>query len=293
MDDAGAPGAAPGPVEGLERERRKLVATARSALWRGTWPPGSPELIYERLSLFGTAGIDVAAATGARHVLEINALLTAEESAWRGLHLVALARRAGSGGARLQPTCGSRSATRCGAIAPYAAGGPSITVPNGVDTESVRHPTRPERARAAFGLPPDGDVLGFTGSLRPWHGLDVAIAALAELPRAGAGWSSPATDRSGNNWNSRPPRSASAIASDGWERLRTNGFRRCWRPAIWPSRRIRSCRISASRRSSCTSTWRRACPSSPATSGRSGARSRTAAGDAWSRRVTRRRWPRR
>ena len=34
----------------------------------------------------------------------------------------------------------------------------------------------------AFGLPPGGVLLGFTGSIRPWHGLDIAIAALAELP---------------------------------------------------------------------------------------------------------------
>jgi glycosyltransferase involved in cell wall biosynthesis len=68
------------------------------------------------------------------------------------------------------------------AIAPYAAGGPSITVPNGVDTELFA--ARPDRrlARAAFSLPTGGELLGFTGSLRPWHGLDVAIDALAELP---------------------------------------------------------------------------------------------------------------
>jgi len=84
----------PGRSEGLERERRKLAATeAVSVLARDLAADLRPELIYERLALFGTAGLDVAAHTGARHVLEVNALLTAEESAWRGLNLVALARR--------------------------------------------------------------------------------------------------------------------------------------------------------------------------------------------------------
>jgi len=68
------------------------------------------------------------------------------------------------------------------AIAPYAAGGPSITVPNGVDTDLFATRPDPLQARASLGLPSGGVLLGFTGSIRPWHGLDVAIAALAELP---------------------------------------------------------------------------------------------------------------
>ena len=173
----------PGRSEGLERERRKLAATeAVRVLALEVAAHLRPELIYERLSLFGTAGLDVAARTGARHVLEVNALLTAEESAWRGLHLVSLARQreaAALGAADLRVTVSDEVRL---AIEPYAAGRPSITVPNGVDTDLFAARPDREQARAAFGLPQDRVLLGFTGSIRPWHGLDVAIAALAELP---------------------------------------------------------------------------------------------------------------
>ena len=173
----------PGRSQGLERERRKLSATdavARLAL--DVAARLRPELIYERLSLFGTAGMQVAAQTGARHVLEINALLTAEESAWRGLHLVALAGEREAAVLRAADLRVAVSDEVRRAAAPFAAGGASITVPNGVDTDLFESRPDRQRARAAFGLPTGGALLGFTGSIRPWHGLDTAIAALAELP---------------------------------------------------------------------------------------------------------------
>ena len=173
----------PGRSKGPERERRKLAAT--ETVRRKSHEVAArlrPELIYERLSLFGTAGTDLAAESGARHLLEINALLTAEESAWRGLHLVSLAKEIELrviGAADLRVAV---SGEVLRAITPYAAGGASIAIPNGVDTELFN--TRHDRvhSRAALGLPRDGVLLGFTGSLRPWHGLDIAIAALTELP---------------------------------------------------------------------------------------------------------------
>ncbi len=173
----------PGRSVGLERERRKLAATAAvseqacavAALLR-------PELIYERLSLFGTAGLDVADATGAAHVLEVNALLTAEETTWRGLQLVDLARAIETRVLRGADLRVAVSDEVLAAIAPFAAGGARITVPNGVDTELFAAGHDRVRCRIAFGLPQDALLLGFTGSIRPWHGLDIAISALVDLP---------------------------------------------------------------------------------------------------------------
>src|SRR6478752_1636143 len=173
----------PGRSQGLERERRKLASTeAVRVLALEVAARLRPELIYERLSLFGTAGMQVAAQTGARHLLEVNALLTAEESAWRGLHLAALAGEREAAVLRAADLRVAVSDEVLRDIAPYAASGSSITVPNGVDTDLFE--PRPDRrqARAAFGLPSGDLLLGFTGSLRPWHGLDIAVAALAELP---------------------------------------------------------------------------------------------------------------
>jgi glycosyltransferase involved in cell wall biosynthesis len=173
----------PGRSQGLERERRKLAATeAVRVLALDVAARLRPQLIYERLSLFGTAGMQVAAQTGARHLLEVNALLTAEESAWRGLHLATLAGEREAAVLRAADLRVAVSDEVLRDIAPYAASGSSITVPNGVDTDLFE--PRPDRrqARAAFGLPGGDLLLGFTGSLRPWHGLDIAVAALAELP---------------------------------------------------------------------------------------------------------------
>jgi glycosyltransferase involved in cell wall biosynthesis len=173
----------PGRSQGLERERRKLASTeAVRVLALEVAARLRPELIYERLSLFGTAGMQVAAQTGARHLLEVNALLTAEESAWRGLHLATLAGEREAAVLRAADLRVAVSDEVLRDIAPYAASGSSITVPNGVDTDLFE--PRPDRrqARAAFGLPSGDLLLGFTGSLRPWHGLDIAVAALAELP---------------------------------------------------------------------------------------------------------------
>ncbi len=173
----------PGRSEGLEREQRKLDAT-RTLGVRATQVAGRlrPHLIYERLSLFGSAGLAVAADTGAGHLLEINALLTLEETTWRGLHLGSLARKVEARVLRSADLRVAVSDEVLAAIAPYAAGGAAITVPNGVDTDRFATRYSRQRSRAAFGLPPHAALLGFTGSLRPWHGLDIAIAALADLP---------------------------------------------------------------------------------------------------------------
>lgn len=173
----------PGRSEGLERERRKLVATrAVTRRAREVAARFGPDIVYERLSLFGTAGLRVVADTGACHVLEVNALLTAEETAWRGLHLAELARTVEAEVLASADLRVAVSGEVLDLIAPDSAGGLSIVVPNGVDTDLFA--SRPDRgrSRAAFGLPPDATLLGFTGSIRPWHGLDLAIDALSALP---------------------------------------------------------------------------------------------------------------
>lgn len=173
----------PGRADGIERERRKLRmvdqvvegATADLSAFQ-------PDLLYERLSLFGTAGSRLAVMTGATHVIEVNALLAEEEARWRRLVLVdeaagrerdALAR------ADLRVCVSAEVAASVARVAP---GPPTIVVPNGVDAGLFAEPADRAAARRELDLPPGGQLLGFTGSLRPWHGLDVALAALGELP---------------------------------------------------------------------------------------------------------------
>jgi len=173
----------PGRADGIERERRKLrlvdqvveEAAADLAAFQ-------PDLLYERLSLFGTAGARLAATTGVNHVVEVNALLAEEEAAWRGLILAEEAagrEREALSRADLRVCVSSEVAADVERVAP---GPPTIVVPNGVDARLFAERTDRAGARRALGLPPGGQLVGFAGSLRPWHGLDVALSALGHLP---------------------------------------------------------------------------------------------------------------
>ena len=173
----------PGRAQGPTRELRKREVVEKVAA-RGLEAAARlrPHLVYERLSLFGTAGLRVAATSGARHVVEVNALLTREEASWRGLHEPQLAQAAEAmvlAGADLRVAVSEEVAAE---VRPFCGGGPLIVVPNGVDVELFRDRPDRTRARAELGLPLSAQLLCFTGSLRPWHGLDIAIEAMAALP---------------------------------------------------------------------------------------------------------------
>jgi len=173
----------PGRSTGLERERRKL-STVREVreLGRAVLAEQPVDLVYERLSLFGDAGIDLAAAATVPLVLEVNSLLATEEADWRGLQLAARAAEVEKrvlGAADVVVAVSDEVADQVRVQAP----GRAVTVvPNGVD--AAMFADLPERAdaRQHWGLPADADLLVFSGSLRPWHGLAHAVDALAHLP---------------------------------------------------------------------------------------------------------------
>jgi glycosyltransferase involved in cell wall biosynthesis len=173
----------PGWSKGIRRELRKL-STVERLVREGREPLTrfAPHVVYERMSLFGTAGRRLAAATGSTHVVEVNALLAEEEARWRGLRLAGLARRRERAvllGADLRVAVSDEVAT---AIEDVAPGKPVAVVPNGVDGLLFAEIPEQAQARRFLGLPTSRPLIGFAGSLRPWHGLEVVIEALAELP---------------------------------------------------------------------------------------------------------------
>ncbi len=172
----------PGRAEGLVRERNKLALVDRfKVVGREVLSAFGPELIYERLSLFGTAGVDLAAATDARHVVEVNALLAREEAAWRGLRLVgeATSREAAVLTSADHVICVSDEVAaqvreiRCDHVS---------TVANGFDEAAFSGPVDRAHVRASHGLPATGPVAIFVGTLRPWHGVENALRAVRRLP---------------------------------------------------------------------------------------------------------------
>ncbi len=137
--------------------------------------------VYERYSLFGTAGWEFASRHGLPFVLEVNAPLVEEAKAYRGL---------------IQETLALEIATHLFASADHVmavsqavkdyildlAPTARVTVlPNGVDTDRIRPipPSRLWRERATGGRA-DSYVLGFVGRVRPWHGVDLLLDAMAE-----------------------------------------------------------------------------------------------------------------
>jgi glycosyltransferase involved in cell wall biosynthesis len=174
----------PGRTHGLRRELRKLrFMAALPGRIQPTLEGFAPEVVYERLSLFGARGRAIADRFDAVHVVEVNALLAREDAQWRGLRLASLARRrehAALSHADLRVAVSDEVAR---AVADVAPGPRVLVVPNGVDASTFAALPDRDGARAQLGLSPEVVWLGFSGALRPWHGLDRAVDALAHLPR--------------------------------------------------------------------------------------------------------------
>jgi glycosyltransferase involved in cell wall biosynthesis len=173
----------PGRSSGIEREHRKL-STVRSVhtLADTVARRFGPDVVYERLSLFGNAGRQVAREVAAQHVLEVNALLAEEEAAYRSLYLVDLAHEIERSVLRSADLRVAVSDELARSVRSNAPGMRTLVVPNGADIQLFGSAPDRVTARVRLCLPPDRPLLVFTGTLRRWHGLDVAISALAGLP---------------------------------------------------------------------------------------------------------------
>jgi glycosyltransferase involved in cell wall biosynthesis len=144
---------------------------------------GAFDCIYERYALFGFGGLELARRLGIPHVLEVNAPLCAEQERVRGLHLADVAQALEARvwcetGAVLAVSEETAAAARdCGADAERVH-----VVPNGVDTArfALDRATAAARVRAGLDLG-TGPIVGFVGSLKPWHGTDVLVDAFARV----------------------------------------------------------------------------------------------------------------
>jgi glycosyltransferase involved in cell wall biosynthesis len=157
---------------------------------------GAFDIIYERYSLWSDAGMVFARSHGIPGVLEVNAPLIEEQSRYRHLIDRQLAE---------QLSCRAFGAATliCAVsdgVAAYVRRFPEandkiVVVPNGVDPSRFLNPIA--------ALPPPAGVLtlGFVGTLKPWHGLDVLTAAF-------------------HDFHASHPMSRLLIVGDGPERVR-------------------------------------------------------------------------
>lgn len=143
----------------------------------------APDFIYERASLYSTAGVELARVLGVPLVLELNSPLAVEQSAYRQTRLGELAARAERWTlSRADAVLAVSDLLREHAVSLGAEPERVHVVPNGVNAE-LFHPGPPDPEVVGRWNLGDGPVLGFVGGLRPWHGVGVLPALVERLLR--------------------------------------------------------------------------------------------------------------
>ena len=168
----------------LRQELRNLLYNHPLRARLGRALLGEPaDFIYERYTLFGLAGIDTARTHGVPHVLEVNAPLAEEQERMRGLELKEMARATER---RIWNTTDAvivvsqrlaETVASCGVPAARIHVLPNAVDPRrfspGAAADTVPMAVR-ERVRGRC-------VIGFVGSLKPWHGVETLFEAFARL----------------------------------------------------------------------------------------------------------------
>ena len=138
-----------------------------------------PDVLYERYNLYLMSGLLLKRRLRIPLLLEVNAPLVDERLRFGGLGLPALGRwaerRVWQGADVVLPV------TQVLAAHVHAAGVPpgrTVVIPNGINTAHFAQAPTPAQAKAALGWQ-GALVLGFTGFLRDWHGVDRVLHWLA------------------------------------------------------------------------------------------------------------------
>ncbi len=135
---------------------------------------GTIDVIYERQSLWSFAGLQFARREGLPFFLEVNAPLAAQQQEYRTLDMVEMARAVES----LLFAKADRVLVTCSALRDYARarGAAHVRIiPCGVSADWLV-----DRSRLAAPKRPEF-VVGFVGSLKPWHGVELLLRAFARL----------------------------------------------------------------------------------------------------------------
>ncbi|HET9872417.1 MAG TPA: glycosyltransferase family 4 protein [Propionibacteriaceae bacterium] len=172
------------PVRGSETAERERSAQHSDAAIAAQLDRLDPHLVYERYSLWGATATSWAVERGVASILEVNAPLVEEQAAYRQLVDRAGAERV----ARQAISVAGAVVCVSDPVADWARSraahpGRVHTLPNGVDTDRIVPAARPVAPADA----PEFTV-GFVGTLKAWHGLEVLVAAMAELIRTDPSW---------------------------------------------------------------------------------------------------------
>lgn len=135
-----------------------------------------PECIYERYNLYQPAGIWVSKLFNIPLILEVNAPLVEERSRYSGLSLKRLAKWIENYTWREAKQCLPVSNVLADHLRAAGVNNHQITVIH----NGVRQAFIDEMVATPFSVDKSEIVIGFTGFIHPWHGMDKAIEAIAE-----------------------------------------------------------------------------------------------------------------
>ncbi len=172
-------------LDGADRERKRM-AHALGHIWNNVLveqslqkilPTNRPDLLFEVYSPYGASAAVLAKQMHIRHMLNVHAPL-----AWEGMHYRQQAlQEAADALERIafesaQMIVTNSEELRQQLITADVPAEKIVVVPNGVDTEmfSPNGTERPESLEGKI-------VIGFVGSLKAWHGIDILIAAFRQL----------------------------------------------------------------------------------------------------------------
>ncbi|MTD14321.1 glycosyltransferase [Nakamurella sp. YIM 132087] len=166
---------------GITVADRELAAMAADRAVADALEDIDPDLVYERYSLWGRTATDWARRHRRPSVLEVNAPLVQEQQLHRSLVHTAVAEECAVA------ALSAASVVVCVSdpVADWARerGADPLVVPNGVDVQRISPRSGPVTPADAGRF-----VVGFAGSLKPWHGVEVLLEAVARLHRSDRRW---------------------------------------------------------------------------------------------------------
>ncbi len=167
----------PAVPKGSPAEREQAARDSDAAVPAILDTLGPVDLLYERYSLWGRSATRWAAAAGVPSVLEVNAPLVDEQAAHRAL----VGRAEAEQVAMEAISCATATVCVSDEVAAWVrtrSPRPHVVhvVPNGVDVGRTTPSSRPV---APAGVEPL--VVGFVGTLKPWHGVETLLDSLAVL----------------------------------------------------------------------------------------------------------------
>lgn len=173
----------PALPKGEAEQRARAALDARDTMFQRLSEAGPFDLVYERYSLWSDVGMRWARQAGVPGILEVNAPLIEEQRTHRELVL--------PDEAEAVATSTFRHASAMIAVSPGVAQylekrpeaqGRVHVVANGVNPASFAEATALRKARQKATAARE-TVIGFLGTLKPWHGLPTLVDAFALLNR--------------------------------------------------------------------------------------------------------------